>query len=1489
MKNIVKTIIISLGIIISSTVNAANQNDSVHMAIAKMQEYFSTIDANNSYADNLNQVDMNNLPIGMKKTISNMAVTIAVNEAEFHDFYNTASVYVKIDIPEKGKIIFFGVKGVKFSTEGNIIGDAIVTLLGNIDIPINNNNVTLRLLGSFNENTGQSKDLTYVSVDCQGFKSLKITGEVELSQKLFRHVDKNGNIDNENVVASFQTEVHNWNDIIARLTFPNFVIKGLDGFIWNLDDVVFDFSDFRNVDNFNFPSEYRPYLSYLSGNENLWRGIYAKEIRITLPPQFSTNENKRVSFAAQNMIIDDNGVTGFFSANNILSYESGNANGWAFSVDQFGLKLLANNLESATFSGQVGLPVSQNQRLGYKGFISDDNEYSLLVENIDSLSFDFLAAKATLLPNSYLKFNVIDNKFKPEALLHGCLDMSVKMDNDEISKIKKLEFRSLKLQTEVPYLQVEYFGYEGEIKLLNFPVSLKNINITTAGNRAILGFEVEMTLSDDKFKGSTKLAIAGVMEEGKLHKWKYEKTQVDDINLQASIDDIFTLKGALHIKRNDPTYGNGFGGELSIAFNKAPIKGLSVSMAAMFGRTEFRYWYVDGSVTLPGTGIVMYPSVFLNGFRGSIAYRMTPSPNGSSGIKYVPDEKTSLILKSSLMFVAVKKNLLQCEAGFELAFNQNGGLKYAGIFGYGKFLGDIPMLNNLEKVIGDKYNLIIQKEKEFIGNNESLANELIRLKQFQPNEAAKRTYQPTIEPGSAGIIADVGLQINFEDWSVHGSMNMYLNVAKGVVTGVGAQNRAGWAVFHVDAQQWYLHVGTPTEPIGIRMGLGNIVNIQATAYFMVGTNIPAAPGIPQQVASILNSPAANINYMDNLNSINAGNGIAFGSQFSINTGDLTFLILYANFGMGMGFDLMLKDYGDAQCEGHNGPVGIDGWYANGQAYAYMHGELGVKVNLKFIKKKIAIIKGEIATLIRAKLPNPSYMQAFLAVRFSVLGGLIKGNYNFEMELGENCKILRPGASPVDMEMISDVSPADAESDVSVFAVPQVRFTMGIGKQFEVQNDEGNTEVYRIKLKNFALTSSGQAVSGNIKWNDDKDALSFYSDETLPPSQNVTLTAAVSFEEWRSGQWRTVYTSGVEATETKTVSFTTGTAPDYIPLTNVEYCYPVVNQRYFLKGEGDKGYIQLKTGQNYLFSTDYNYAVMYKNTQGQTLESSFTYNSGLKRIEYSLPQTALATNYALEVVAKNKNGVNIESRTETQSLINSEEAGSIEIEVKKAGQQTRTDIGNVLLDYTFATSRYSTFAEKMQNIEYYNALVHKLGSTLYSLGFDVRNMEAFDIADLVGNEYTQNMPLVRVQATLQEPYYTNSIKPLLYQTYPLPGNIYINNRNTSVLGVPPAKAITVNNEYLTDIESGVFTGFTTQRFPYVYNVFSIFKSDFNNIQSQILGQNLNNTNNSLYQQFVTSSFPMILQGNYRVNLQYLRPGNSQGASSEFNFYNYTGNN
>ena len=114
---------------------------------------------------------------------------------------------------------------------------------------------------------------------------------------------------------------------------------------------------------------------------------------------------------------------------------------------------------------------------------------------------------------------------------------------------------------------------------------------------------------------------------------------------------------------------------------------------------------------------------------------------------------------------------------------------------------------------------------------------------------------------------------------------------------------------------------------------------------MMGTKIPASPPPPAKVSEILGG--IDLDYMPNENALGEGKGIGFGAGLQFNTGHKTFGPFYADFDAGAGFDVMLKNYGVVNCKGQSEPLGVNGWYANGQVWAYIEGAIGIEVKMRF--------------------------------------------------------------------------------------------------------------------------------------------------------------------------------------------------------------------------------------------------------------------------------------------------------------------------------------------------------------------------------------------------------------------------------------------------------------------------------------------------------------------------------------------------------------
>jgi hypothetical protein len=591
---------------------------------------------------------------------------------------------------------------------------------------------------------------------------------------------------------------------------------------------------------------------------------------------------------------------------------------------------------------------------------------------------------------------------------------------------------------------------------------------------------------------------------------------------------------------------------------------------------------------------------------------------------------------------------------------------------------------------------------------------------------------------------------------------------------------------------------------------------------------------------------------------------------------------------GAGFDIMLRDMSNYACEGSSTPVGLDGWYANGQCYAYLQGELGVKIKLLFIKKKITIIKGATAALLQARLPNPTWIGGQLAVRLNVLGGLVKANMKMKMSFGNDCKLvaINGDSSPLDMPLIADLTPYDKDTDIDVFLSPQATFNMPLDEPFDIEDDNGNIKSYRIKLADFSITDSkNQKVEGKVKMNKTNDAATFESKEILPPYNDMKVSVSVNFEEYKAGNWSVVSQNGNIARESKEASFKTGGAPNYIPLSNIEYCYPVIGQRNFFKEETNTGYVQLKKGQSYLFPENFNYTVSFTTKNSTSLNPAFKYSPSDSRINYSLPDVINLTGYDLIFAASTDGqaGQTPEMQKTTATLTDADGESFTVDYMQQAAQKITKDGVLEILKYSFRTSGYNTFRQKLSALQL-EPTSRYVNSDTRSLLLKANNSyEIFDEAELIGNDYTAGQPLVSAEAIMDNDYYTKDIAPLVYNWYPLKG-ITITNRDVNQYGVPPSKAFPMYDGYLAYVSGNTFNDFMSKIIPFVYELPYYYSKDYYELRTKAVNSFDKGINMQPLMPLINSSFLFIRQGNYKTTFRYNLPGGKAGTTKQMDYIN-----
>ncbi len=1489
------------------------------------------------------------LPIGFTKKIGNLKVTIAISSIIFTPKFAELTIFARMTIPQAPYKLFFGVKGLKMSYNGGIIGDAKLVLLGDIAIPINSRNASLKLKGGFDINTGQSIDKTFVTIDCNGFKNIRIDADVEFSRGILMPVDDaTGNIiaaDTARVKGSFAIFVANWNDIlITNVSLTTFQVKGLKDINFTVNSATFDFSDYRNDVALVYPVGYEQ--KYLDANKpELWRGFYAKSIIATLPRGFKDKTiNGRVTYAVNDLIIDNNGITGKFYGNNVLPIRKGNAGGWKFSVDSISIVLEANNLMRAGIGGKIGIPVAKDDAISdtlnkkkyfsYRAAIAYNGDFLLNVTANDSMSFDiFNAAKAVIEANSYVQLKYENNVFLPEAMLYGSMGVyangttalvdSSNPNKPAIADFKGIIFKGLHIRTVSPYVSADYLGYNGELKLANFPLSadyiaLQNISPTEIG----LKFGIKLTLQDGEFTGSTVVTIVGKMNDNQgIKSWKYDRLIINAVAVHADIKGSFELDGYVEFMDNDPVYGNGWRGGIALKLKKGLQ--VDVSVNAIFGRTSFRYWYIDGKASFGNTGIPCGPFLTINGLGGGAYYRMKKTSFGmptsnTTGVNYAPDSTAGLGLKASIYFNVIRKNLANGEASFEISFNRGGGLRYLGIFGYVRVMAEIPGVSSITDFVGNNFKSTELKESARNLSQAQLDDE----KQFQSTKAAQNNYGSSNgnTPGQAGLEAYLGIQYDFNANTLHATFDMYVNTAGGLIVGRGVNNRAGWAVLHISPQVWYFHVGTPTDKIGVSIGLGPL-RINTGAYFMLGQNMPPFPAPPPIVVSILNQ--AHLSYIPpTMGEVSSGTGVAFGASIDFTTGDLRFLMLYARFSAGLGFDVMLTKFPDNTiCAETGQQIGVKGWWAQGQAYAYLSGELGIRIKIGPFRRNITIIRGSAAALVEAKLPNPTWFRASVAVNVTILG-FIKINVGFKFTAGNLCTITsigNPAGAPPDnpydeeVKAINTVTPEDNSTNKSLFLRPQINFKIKPGEVIRADNPDGTPDFYRPALDYCKIvTSSGTEVpTEKVYGGNNGDLLTLRLTESLNPTTVYKVMTKLSFAVSRGNQynWVTLTNAGGPVTELNEVTFTTGAGVDSIPLDNCIRMYPFAGQKFLYPGETTAtGSVELYAGVSSIFSQAPAWKARFINVQTGA-EAGFTtatYDAGTKKIAFGIPASLpVATNYRLEI---------------TKSTFVS---GGL-------------DSSKPALTYRFKTSNYSTLAQKVQALQTTQGIVGRISSDIINLQTRVQEYEGFEAAELVGNNYTNNQPLLTTTAILNDSYYTNQINPLIYRSIPLTDSaglisFSVTNRVTSVIGIPPVKAINISSYYLNSL-NGYYGNFSKIRTPFIYNLPYYYSRDFQDLRAQVINHYLQGTggnttgswvcywtgdgppqNNpygfeqtvdnyqicqyvqnggtpnyvtipNIFQGLVANPFPFMPAGNYKIKIQYKGVDNVLGSFAEYNFIN-----
>jgi hypothetical protein len=957
---------------------------------------------------------------------------------------------------------------------------------------------------------------------------------------------------------------------------------------------------------------------------------------------------KSLEIGVKDCLFDKMGFTGEVFMQNVLALKDGTLGGWAFSMDTISINIEANSLKGGRLAGLVNVPLFKNSDskeieekdcVRYFGRILPGNTYEFIVTPpLEKMKAKVWKAEIKLTTGTAISIKYVDKKFKAEAII--CGDISIASSPDSKIEMPKIHFEGMTLSNKKPYMispgawefpstvAANFGGFELEFKNIA-PVDDPDTNLVGIG----IDPSIKLAPGDGiDISASGRLQILGKVEDGLHQKWVYEKIKVKQVHVNASFKENH-IKGGLVFYDNDPgalKWGKGFRGYLDAKFGALKV---DVKAIAQFGKTkqastngsEYRYFMVDAMINL-GKGIPLAPGFDVKGFGGGITYHMkrigfagaldsnitqidttvfAGLGESLSKVIYSPTDSFGLGLKATVAIAATAEKAFSANVSLEVLMNSTtvgGGIAKIVLSGNARFMSDFKI---------------------------------------KAAPAANKTPDPSTKSyNGAPISAYAEIEFDFNTRVFFATLEVAVNASDGTLTG------GGQAALYVSDKEWYINIGTPSKRIYLETKVNGVKQKTAegaevsgklilTAYLDLGTAIPDMPSLPDKVSSLTGLG----NLMTSESKRKSGSGFAFGASIAFDMESKVWKI-YTKMNFELGFDVMVRDYGKTTlCSNNdNKPIGINGWYASGQMYAYIGGEVGIHHK----GKDYPVGSLAVAAALQAKLPNPFYARGAIAVKYSILAGLIKGNTKVAFEVGEQCKINIPNgassAAPL-IPIIGDIDPGDNTKDVSVMTQPKIEFNVPMDSIFTDEALDGTKDTYRAWIKSYSIysTKNKNSISCFEDWNHKSQYMILSPSEALPSRDSIKVRVEVQIQ--KNG----VYLPDIEIKE---VFFTTGDEPTRIDDENVKVSYPLKGQYNYYKKQitTGKGYIELKYGQADLFDKNINgvkvnYFVRYRaKSDNKFFYTPFTYNTGDKRFYYDL----LANNvkngqvHQLQVIAIGEN-------------------------------------------------------------------------------------------------------------------------------------------------------------------------------------------------------------------------------------------------------------
>lgn len=1405
-----------------------------------------------NYASNLRELVKNSqipLPVGIK---NDAGYNLVVSEI-VHDNDSVATILMSCVIPLKSCILGF---------EGTftITGKAGVCSPGKINMiaPV-----------SFGKNIRVVFDKgTYAEFDCEGITKFHAKAVVEIDSTNLVFYDERDSITKQ--VPKFYTtlDFQEVNDFAFSLDQKvKFGFRNLKDWIFTLERFDFDNSEIVTNTNIKFPEGY-----FGKTNEkNLWRGVSIGKSSLKFPKSFSKDSIKPTTVNCDYFIIDDNGFTLSANVRN-MAWQLDESKPFAINVDNAEFRMLKNDIKKVAFDGEFNWKaLGRFSRHQYEAYYNDaSNEFDLKTNLGDSLVLNFICAELELNKASKLDLKIRNGKFLPSVTAHGKLTIKAGEKASALN-IPQLGFENMYIGLESPYFNPGTWSLEGVAtsKFAGMELQLNKLSF----NNNSLNLDVDMQFGEIVQAGGSFHIF------GDFKNFKFQDFQISRFALGYN-SSTFSIYGNASFEKNDPTYGNYFRGDVKVKL----VDLFEIDATGLFGKISGnRYFFADVYAESGGVLFMIPPKFDVYGIGGGV-YRhmkqtseMLTAGKTPSGIYYKPDMNVGFGFSSTMKFGIGNKNFCDVKTVLDIQFNNHWGLNYV------QFKGDAVFLNGNEK-----FGSIVENANKML--------EMVRKSGLVEETNGNKLEKPSVS-GEYPLTASTLIKYDNTNKLFFSYLRAYLNL--GAIHGKGTDNKLVDATALFSPKEWYVHLGTPNDRCGVVADLG-FLSLDINSYFMAGKIDPKLPDPDSRLKSLF-SDAQWQSFQKRQNAfakdLDEAKGVAFGVGFSTGL-EVKPWPFYASLHAASGGEFVLTNLGkNTHCKGSDSPIGINGWYANAQLWAYLDAKIGIKV--KFLRKQrtFNIFDAAAGAILQGAGPNPFYFTGMVGCKYKVLGGLFKGTCSLKFEIGEPCEIEKDKAL-LDQSIIASLTPDNGSSDVNVFVSPQLLLNVATGIEMPIDVD-GQKNIYKVfvdKVKLYKYATS-EEIKGSTVTDDEGLVVTFNPDDALESETQYKMEAKVSFRQLVSGNWVTAKDpDGSEYTESVTTVFTSGQRPNYIDPQHIVCSYPVDRMYNYYPKETGKGYICLDVPFAYLFNDvpeGYEQKLRVSTLNGNEQITSFTHFNSTEvprqRYEIAFDLSGITfsaqTIYKLEIVNMPiRTAVQNENVTTGYNVSNGDSIRAISADGDFAQLETKQ-----IVAIDFRTSKYKTLKEKVNSIDL-DGNVFVDGDNIFMRRFSkgFKNDDFFDVFEQ--QKWGNTNTLVHLEADLNNTkWYNESLYKAMYDMYT--EQQVVRDRP---FGYPPSDAMTIfnplsiNHDKLTDneINTGIAEGLYEHGMV-TYNVIFHCDADMRTLQNYVavkkaMHKHLSDTDVDILNYTVAQSYT---RGKYPYNISYRLPGKGTVTSTITKVLNY----